>query len=86
MRTAVVAYHSSAMVFNYLRLLYNYLESQLQKAYLLRLLHRYTPRNERTESICRCDPDSSGEAIPLLNDFAMTSLLRPFYSTDELIT
>ncbi len=86
MRAAVVAYHSSAMVFNYLRLLYYYLESQLQKANLLRLLNRYTLRNERTEDIYRCDPDSAREAIPLLNTFAMTSLPCPFYSTDELIT
>lgn len=78
MRAAVMAYHSSEMVFNYLRLLCNNLESALQKANLLRLLHRYTPRNERTDYICRCGSDSSGEAIPLLNDFCNDLITMPF--------
>jgi hypothetical protein len=51
----------------------------LQKSNLLRLRRRYTPRNDRKDAICLCErvsrsPEGNeGEAIPLLNAFAITS-------------
>ena len=57
------------------------LMSQLQKSNLLRLRRRYTPRNDRKDAICLCErvsrsPEGNeGEAIPLLNTFAITSYL-----------
>ena len=52
--------------------------NQLQKSNLLRLRRRYTPRNDRKDAICLCErvsrsPEGNeGEAIPLLNAFAIT--------------
>jgi len=42
----------------------------IAKVYLLRLLRRYAPRNDRKDAICHCERSA---AIPFLNSFAITS-------------
>jgi len=42
----------------------------IAKVKLLGLRRRYTPRNDRKDTICHCE---QSEAIPLLNTFAITS-------------
>jgi hypothetical protein len=54
--------------------------SQLQKSNLLRLRRRYTARNDCKDAICLCE---RSEAIPLLNNFAITSY-NPGYNHREI--